>query len=326
MGNGLARRAVSIGLGALGTAALARRAGAQSYPARPLRIVVPYAAGGGADACARAFYARLGERLGQAIVIENRGGGGGTIGALAVARAANDGYTLLHDTNAFAMNQFLLSSMPFDATRDFAPIILVARVPTILAVHPSVPARTVPEFIDWVKASPGGVECASAGNGTPMHLGLELFSRRSGARLNHVPYRGGAPAVNDLIGGQIKAGVIEGAVSIGFLQSGALRGLAHNGHGRLPSLPDLPAMDEFIPGFEAVTWHALLAPAGTSPAIVAQLNAGMNAVMRDQDFVARLAAVNTTVAGGSPQELGAFLAEDARRWGPIIREAGITAG
>jgi tripartite-type tricarboxylate transporter receptor subunit TctC len=325
MGNELARRSISLGLGGLAATTLPR-AQAQSYPTRPIRVVVPYAAGGGADACARAFYARLGERLGHAIVIENRGGGGGTIGAVAVARAANDGYTLLHDTNAFAMNQFLLPSLPFDAVRDFEPIILVAKVPTILAVHPSVPARTVPEFVAWVKGNPGGVECASAGNGTPMHLGLELFSHRSGAKLNHVPYRGGAPAVNDLIGGQIKVGFIEGAVSIGFLQSGALRGIAHNGHGRLPALPDLPAMDEFLPDFEAVTWHALLAPAGTPSSIIARVNAEMNEVMRDQDFVARLAAANTTAAGGSPQQLGTFLAEEVRRWGPVIREAGITAG
>ncbi len=325
MGHVLSRRSVALGLGAL-AAAPPRRAGAQSYPTRPVRVVVPYAAGGGADACARAFYARVGERLGQAIVIENRGGGGGTIGAIAVARAANDGYTLLHDTNAFAMNRFLLSSMPFDADRDFEPIILVAKIPTILAVHPSVPARTVPEFVAWVKGNAGGVECASAGNGTPMHLGLELFSHRSGARLNHVPYRGGAPAVNDLIGGQIKVGFIEGAVSIGFLQSGDLRGIAHNGHGRLPALPDLPAMDEFYPGFEAVTWHALLAPAGTPPSIVERINAEMNELMRDPEFVARLAALNTTVAGGSPQQLKDFLADEVRRWGPVVREAGITSG
>jgi tripartite-type tricarboxylate transporter receptor subunit TctC len=196
---------------------------------------------------ATAFREHRGEVLGQPMVIENRGGGGGTIGAAVVARAPNDGYTLLHDTAAFGVNPALLPSLPYDTVKDFDPVFLAAMVPTMLAVHPSVAARTVPELIELVKRAPGGVECASPGNGTLQHLALELFRLRTGAQLNHVPYRGGAPAFTDLIGGQIKYAFVDGASVLPFLRAGQVRVLAHNGNGRLASMPDLPAMEEYIP-------------------------------------------------------------------------------
>ncbi|MBS7811507.1 Bug family tripartite tricarboxylate transporter substrate binding protein [Roseococcus pinisoli] len=313
-------------LGSLASLAAPRLATAQSYPTRPIRIVIPYAAGGGSDSVGRLFYARLSEALGQPIVIENRGGGGGTIGANAVARAANDGYTLLHDTSAFAVNPFLLPSLPYDAVRDFTPIFLAATVPTMLTVHPSVEARTVPELIELVKRTPGGVECASAGNGTMQHLGLELFRLRTGAPLNHVPYRGGAPAVSDLIGGQIKYAFVDGAAILPFLRAGQVRALAHNGTGRLAALPNLPAMSEFIPDFEAVVWNGLIAPAGTPEPVIRRLNTELNGMLGDPHFVERLDGMNMATRRNTPEEFRSFLAAEMQRWGTVVREARITVG
>lgn len=309
-----------------GLAALAspRPALAQAYPTRPIRVVIPYAAGGGGDTVGRLFYARLSEVLGQPIVIENRGGGGGTIGAAVVARAPNDGYTLLHDTAAFGVNPTLLPSLPYDTARDFDPIFLSAMVPTMVAVHPSVEARTIPELIDLVKRAPGGVECASPGNGTLQHLALELFRLRTGAPLNHVPYRGGAPAFTDLIGGQIKFAFVDGASVLPFLRAGQVRVLAHNGQGRLSSMPELPAMNEYIPDFEAVVWNALIAPAGTPEPIVARLNRELNTMIRDREFVARIGGLNMTVRPNTPAEARAFITEEMQRWGTVVREARIT--
>lgn len=319
----LTRRSALAGFAVLAAPSLAL---AQSYPARPIRVVIPYAAGGGGDTVGRLFYARLSEVLGQPIVIENRGGGGGTIGASVVARAANDGYTLLHDTAAFAVNPALLPSLPYDTVRDFEPIFLSAMVPTMLVIHPSVAARTVPELVEQVKRSPGGVECASPGNGTLQHLALELFRLRTGAPLNHVPYRGGAPAVSDLVGGQIKYAFVDGAAILPFLRAGQIRALAHNGDGRLAALPDLPAMNEYIPGFEAVVWNGLIAPTGTPEPIVSRLNRELNVMIRDREFVARLNAMNMTVRPNTPAEFRAFLTEEMQRWGTVVREARITVG
>lgn len=319
------RRAMLAGAAALASTAAAQ-AQSPSYPARPIRVVIPYAAGGGSDSVGRLFYARLAEVLGQPMVIENRGGGGGTIGASAVARAANDGYTLLHDTSAFAVNPFLLPSLPYDTVRDFEPIFLAAMVPTIFVVHPSVAARTIPEVIALIGRSPGGVECASAGNGTMQHLGLELFRLRTGAQLNHVPYRGGAPAVSDLIGGQIKYAFVDGAAALPFIRAGQIHALAHAGTGRLVALPTVPALADYIPGFEAIVWNGLLAPAGTPGPIIARLNAELNTIIATPDFRDRLDDLNMIVRPNTPAEFRAFLSAEMQRWGTVVREAGITIG
>jgi tripartite-type tricarboxylate transporter receptor subunit TctC len=322
------RRAALAGFTALAAPrlALAQSYPVQSYPVRPIRVVIPYAAGGGGDTVGRLFYNRLSEILGQPMVIENRGGGGGTIGASVVARAPNDGYTLLHDTAAFAVNPYLLPSLPYDTVRDFEPIFLSAMVPTMLVVHPSVAARTVPELIELVKRSPGGVECASPGNGTLQHLALELFRLRTGAPLNHVPYRGGTPAVSDLIGGQIKYAFVDGAAILPFIRAAQVRALAHNGDGRLASLPELPPMSDYIPGFEAVVWNGLFAPTGTPEPVIRRLNAELNGMLRDTDFQARLNGLNMATRPNTPAEFRAFVAEEMQRWGTVVREARITVG
>lgn len=317
------RRAALAGLAGL---AASRGAKAQSYPTRAIRVVIPYAAGGGGDTVGRLFYARLAEVLGQPMVIDNRGGGGGTIGAAAVARAPNDGYTLLHDTAAFAVNPSLLPSLPYDTVKDFEPIFLSAMVPTMLAIHPSVEARSVPELIELVKSAPGGVECASPGNGTLQHLALELFRLRTGAQLNHVPYRGGAPAYTDLIGGQIRIAFVDGASVLPFLRAGQVRVLAHNGTGRLDAMPELPAMEDYLPDFEAVVWNGLFAPAGTPEPIVTRLSRELNAMLRDRDFVARLGGMNMTVRPNTPAEFRLFLAGEMDRWGTVVRQARIVPG
>lgn len=318
------RRATLAGLAALTASG---RAHAQpSYPTRPIRVVIPYAAGGGGDTVGRLFYNRLSEVLGQPMVIENRGGGGGTIGAAVVARAPNDGYTLLHDTAAFGVNPTLLPSLPYDTVKDFDPVFLSAMVPTMLAIHPSVEARTVLELVELVKRAPGGVECASPGNGTLQHLALELFRLKTGAPLNHVPYRGGAPAFTDLIGGQIKYAFVDGASVLPFLRAGQVRILAHNGDGRLSAFPDIPAMNEHIPGFEAVVWNALIAPAGTPEPIIARLNRELNVMIQDRDFLARIGGLNMTVRANTPAECRAFILDEMHRWGTVVREARITVG
>jgi tripartite-type tricarboxylate transporter receptor subunit TctC len=317
------RHAALFGLGTLAAPCLAR---AQSYPTRPIRIVIPYAAGGGADAVGRLFYARLSQIFGQPIVIENRGGGAGTIGANAIAHAANDGYALLHDTSSFAVNPFLLPNLPYDAVRDFEPVFLAAMVPIMLAVHPSVEARTVPEMIDLVKRTPGGVECGSSGNGTMHHLSLELFRLRTGVQLNHVPYRGGAPEMTDLVGGQIKYAFVDGTAALPFLRAGQIRALAHTATGRLAAVPDLPAMSDYIPGFEAVLWNALFAPAGTPEPVIRRLNAELNGMLRDPAFVERLDGLNMATRPNTPAEFRAFLVAEMQRWGTVVREARITVG
>ncbi|HEY4249732.1 MAG TPA: tripartite tricarboxylate transporter substrate binding protein [Roseomonas sp.] len=320
---GFGRRAWLAGTAALTTG---RAAQAQAYPARVVRVVIPYAAGGGADTVGRLFCARLVEHLGQQFVIENRGGGGGTIGANAVARAANDGYTLLYDSSAFAVNPFLQPSLPFDTIRDFAPVFLAALVPTFLVVHPSIEARTVPELVEHVKRAAGGVECASPGNGTVQHLAVEMFRIRTGAQLNHVPYRGGAPAMNDLVAGQIKIGFVDGAAAMSFVRAGSFRAIAHCGSGRLATLPGLPAMAESVRDFAAVVWNGFIAPAGTPPPVIRRLNATLNDIIREPAFASRLEDINVGTRANTPEAFQAFLAAEMAQWGALVREARITLG
>jgi tripartite-type tricarboxylate transporter receptor subunit TctC len=210
---------------------VAATAAETDYPARPVRVIVPYPAGGGADTVSRILLAKLSDGLGQQFVIENRGGAGGTIGAAVAAKAERDGYTVLYDATAFSVNPSLYARLPYDTLNDFQPVFLASLVPNLLVVHPSVEAKTVEDVIAIAKAAPGGLDWASSGNGTVQHLSLELFRLRTGVKLNHIPYRGGGPALNDLIGGQVKFFFSNGAASIGHIQSGALRAIAHTGRG-----------------------------------------------------------------------------------------------
>jgi tripartite-type tricarboxylate transporter receptor subunit TctC len=321
------RRMLQVSAGALPLIAGLADAMAQSgYPSRPVRVIVPYPPGGGADTVSRILFARLGEALGQQFVIDNRGGAGGTIGAAAAAKAERDGYTILYDATAFSVNPSLYPRLPYDTVDDFQPVFLASLVPNLLVVHPSVEARSVDDVIAIAKAAPGGLDWASSGNGTVQHLSLELFRMRAGIRLNHIPYRGGGPALNDLIGGQVKFFFSNGAASIGHVRGGALKAIAHTGRGRLGTLPDLPAMSETLPGFEAYEWNGVFVPKGTAPEIVRILNAGLNATLRVPEVSERLRSLNVDFRENTPEEFRAFVAAEIEKWGRVVREANIKLG
>src|ERR1051325_5547741 len=271
------RRTVLRGAAAMIAAPfLARSAAAQAWPTRPVRVIIPYPAGGGADTTGRIFFARLGEAWGQQFVIDNRGGAGGTIAEAIAAKADPDGYTILYDATAFSVNPFLYTKLSFDYGKDFQPVILTTLVPNILVLNKDVPAKTVADVIALAKAAPDGLDFASSGNGTVQHLSLEMFRHMTGTRINHIPYRGGGPAMNDVMGGQVKFFFSNGSASIGQVQAGALKPIAHTGKGRLGTLPDLPPVSDTIPGFEAYEWNGVFVPTGTPREIVQKLNAGLN--------------------------------------------------
>src|ERR1051325_8399047 len=234
---------------------LANSAYAQAWPARPVRVIIPYPPGGGADTTGRIYFAKLSEALGQQFVIDNRGGAGGTIAEAAAAKADPDGYTILYDATAFSVNPFLYQKLSFDYGKDFQPVFLASLVPNILVVNKDVPVKTVADVIAMAKAAPDGLDFASSGNGTVQHLSLEMFRHMTGTKINHIPYRGGGPAMNDVMGGQVKFFFSNGSASIGQVQAGALKAIAHTGKGRLGTLPDLPPVSDTIPGFLAPGWE-----------------------------------------------------------------------
>jgi len=296
---------------------------AQAWPDRPVRVVVPYAPGGGADTVARLLFARLAERSGQAVVIENRGGGAGTIGAAIVAKAAPDGATLLHDATAFSVNPALFDRLPYDPVRDFRPVLLAARVPNLLVVHPSVPAGDAAALIRLARATPGGLDMASSGNGTVQHMALALFARAAGVPVNHIPYRGGGPALIDLVAGNVRCMFSNASASIGHVEAGRLRALAHTGEGRLPPLPAVPPLSETLPGFGAFEWNGVFAPGATPEPMVAAIAAALNAVLAEAQVQARLAALSVQAAPNSPGAFADYVAAETAKWGAVVREAGI---
>jgi tripartite-type tricarboxylate transporter receptor subunit TctC len=305
---------------------LSRIARAATWPAHPVRVIVPYPPGGGADTTARIFFSRLSEQLGEQFAIENRGGAGGTIAEAVAAKADRDGYTLLYDATAFSINPFLYPKLSFDYNKDFAPVFLASLVPNILVVHKSVEAKTVADVIALAKASPDGLNFASSGNGTVQHLSLEMFRHMTGVKINHIPYRGGGPALNDLIGGQVKFFFSNGSSSIGHIQAGAIKAIAHTGKGRLRTLPDLPPVSDTIPGFEAYEWNGLFVPAGAPAEIIAKLNASMNALLKEPAVTDRLDALNITYRNNTPDEFKAFVAAEMERWSRVVKDANIKLG
>jgi tripartite-type tricarboxylate transporter receptor subunit TctC len=325
---GLTRRQMlNVSAGALPLLIGASAASAQAaYPTRPFKVVIPYPPAGGADTVGRLLFQKLGETWGQQFVIDNRGGAGGTIAAAAVAKADHDGYTLTYDATAFSVNPSLYPRLPYDTVKDFEPIFLAALVSNLLVVNKAVEANTVADVIALAKATPGGLDWASSGNGTVQHLALEMFKHQAGIKLNHIPYRGGGPVLNDLLGGQVKFYFSNAAASIGHVQSGTLKCIAHTGRGRLATLPDVPAVAETLPGFEAYEWHGVFAPSGTAPDIIAKLNAGLNAVLRQPDIVARLAQLNVEARANTPEEFRAFVVAEMDKWGRVVREANIKLG
>jgi tripartite-type tricarboxylate transporter receptor subunit TctC len=304
-----------------------RAASAQAaYPNRPVKVVIPYPPAGGADTVGRVLFQKLGEMWGAQFVIDNRGGAGGTIAAAAVAKAEHDGYTIMYDATAFSVNPSLYPRLPYDTVKDFAPIFLSALISNLLVVNKAVEAKTVADVIALAKATPGGLDWASSGNGTVQHLALEMFKHQAGIKLNHIPYRGGGPVLNDLIAGQVKFYFSNAAASIGHVQAGTLKCIAHTGKGRLATLPEVPAVAETLPGFEAYEWHGVFAPAGTAPEIIAKLNAGLNAVITLPEIAERLKQLNVEARQNTPDEFRAFVASEMDKWSRVVREANIKLG
>jgi tripartite-type tricarboxylate transporter receptor subunit TctC len=305
--------------------AVTRMARAQGYPSRPVRLVVGFAAGSTTDILARLMSLWLSERLGQSFAVENRPGAGGNIGAETVVRATADGYTILMVPPAVAANATLYEHLSFDFIRDTAPVAGVVRVPNVVEVNPSVPVKTIPELIAYAKANPGKLSFASAGIGTASHLAGQLFNARTGADLQHVPYRGDGPAMTDLIGGQVQVGFATMTASIGHIRAGKLRPLAVTTVKRSDALPDIPSVSEFVPGFEASSWFGIAAPKATPTDIVERLNRETNAGLADQRIAARLADMGGMPLTGSPADFGKLIAEETDKWSKVIRAAGIKA-
>jgi tripartite-type tricarboxylate transporter receptor subunit TctC len=288
-----------------------------------VRIVVGFPAGGGADITARLMGQWLSERLGQPFIIENRPGAATNIATEAVVRAAADGYTLLLVHSSNAMNATLYEKLNFNFIRDIAPVASIIVVPNVMLVHPSVPAKTVAEFIAYAKANPGKINFASGGIGGPSHLAGELFKAMAGVNLVHVPYRGGGPAVNDLLGGQVQVYFASTPASIEYIKAGTLRALAVASATRSEMLPDIPTVGEFVPGYEAPTWYGLGAPKNTPAEIVDKLNNEINAGLADPKLRVRLADLGGTVMMGSPADFGKLIADDTEKWAKVIRSANI---
>ncbi len=320
----LTRRSV---LAALVGATLTGAATAQgAWPERPVRVMVPYPPAGGADTTARILYAKLSEILGQQFAVENRGGAGGTIGEELVAKAAPDGYTILHDATAFSVNGALYQNLPFDYRKDFDPVLLVSLVPNILVVTPSAPVQTVADLIVLAKVSSRGIDMASSGNGTLQHLCLEMFRQRTGIKINHVPYRGGGEALKDVMAGQVQFFFSNGSASIGLIKGGKLKAIAQTGKGRLANLPDVPPISDTLPGFEAYEWNGVFVPHGTPSAIVQKLNAGLNAALVSPQVSARFAELNIESRENTPEEFRAYVESQMELWSRVVKEANIKLG
>ena len=308
--------------------ALAAPASAQTYPTKPVKIVVPYTPGGATDIFARLVAQKLSQPLGQQVVVENRPGAGGNIGADIVAKAEPDGHTLVMATVAtHAINPGLYARMPYDAVRDFEPVAFVAGVPNVMEVNPkNVKAKSVPEFIAEAKAEPGKFSVASSGNGTSIHLSAELFKQMTGVDMVHVPYKGSAPAVNDLIAGQVDVMFDNLPASIQHIRAGTLRPLAVTSAERSPALPDVPTVAESgVPGYEASSWFALYAPARTPKEIVERLNAEVRTALEDPDMRKRFADLGGDIRPMSPAELAAFQKAELEKWAKVVKLSGAKA-
>ena len=319
------RKFLNLAAGAAALPAVSRIARAQSYPARPVHVIVGFAPGSASDIIARLIGQRLSERLGQPFVVENRGGAGGTLGAEAVVRASPDGYTLLLCGSPDAFNATIYDRLSFNFTRDIAPVAGISRGPLVLVVHPSFPAKTVPEFIAYAKANPGKINFGSAGVGTVAQLAGELFKVMAGVDLVHVPYRGLAPAITDLIGGRVQAIFSTMPPALAQVRAGKLRALAVTSATRFEALPDLPTIGDFLPGYQATLINGLGAPKSTPAEIVGMLNKETNAALADPEIKARLADLGSEPLAMTSADFGKLLADEAEKWAKVIKTAGIKA-
>ena len=312
---------------AAGTAALAlsRTARAQAYPSRPIRLIVGFPAGGPTDITARVMAQWLSERLGQQIVIENRAGAGSNLAVEAAINAPPDGYTLLLVGATNAINATLYEKLNFNFIRGIAPVAGIIRVPLIMEVHPSVPAKTVAEFIAYAKANPGKINMGSGGIGTTLHVSGELFKMMAGVDMLHVPYRGAGPMLTDLLGGQVQVGFDPMPSSIGYVKAGQLRPLAVTTATRSEALPELPVVGDFVPGYEASTWYGVGAPKSTPADIVDRLNKEINAGLADPKLKARLTDLGGMMLTGSAAEFAAFIAEETEKWAKVVKFSGAKA-
>ena len=319
------RKAITLGVLTLCSAfAPAHGAAQETYPARPIRLIVPSAPGGGTDFTARTISQKLTESIGQTVIVDNRAGAAGNIGAEIAAKASPDGYTLVMPITSFPINPHLYSKLPFDTLKDFAPVVMASSAPLFLVVNPSIPAKTVGELIAFAKSKPGQLNYANSGNGTTAHLAGELFKKMAGVNLVSVPYKGGGPAVIDLMAGRVQIYFSTIPAALSHVQAGKLRGVAVTTTQRVSLIPDVPtAAESGLPGFEVVGWFGIFAPAGTPRLVVAKLNKELNQVLSLPDTQQRFASQGLIPGGGTPEELGKFLRAEIAKWGALIKEAGI---
>ena len=316
------RRFLYLAGGAAALPALSRIASAQAYPTRPVRLIIGYPPGGSADITARLIGQWLSERLGQPVVVESRPGAGTNIATETVVNAPPDGYTLLLVAPANAINATLYEKLNHNFMRDIAPVAGLIRFPNVIVVNPSVPAKTVPEFITYAKANPGKLNMASSGAGSTIHVSGELFKMMTGINMVHVPYRGGAPALTDLISGQVQVMFDNVPTSIEFIRAGKLRPLAVTTAARSNVLPDLPTVADFVPGYEASAWYGVGVPKGTPEAIIGKLNKETNAILADPKARARFDELGASLIAGSPAEFGQLVADETEKWAKVVKFSG----
>jgi tripartite-type tricarboxylate transporter receptor subunit TctC len=319
------RQVLHLAAGAAALQAASHIAKAEGYPTRPVHIISGFAAGAGGDTIARLIGQILSERLSQQLIVENRTGAGGNIATEAVVKAPPDGYTLLLVTVANVVNTTLYERLSFNFARDISAVASIDRVPNVMVVHPSFPAQTVPAFIAYARANPGKINMASAGNGTAQHVAGEQFKMMAGINMTHVPYRGGAPALNDLLGGQVQVMFDTMQSSIGFIKAGALRPVAVTTATRADPLPNIPTVGEYLPGYENSSFHGLGAPKDTPTDIVNKINKEVNSSLADLKLKTRLAELGATPLSGSPADFEKLIADETDKWGKVVKFAGIKA-
>ena len=309
---------------ALAALACATFAAAQSYPTKPIKLLVPFPPAGSTDISARAVAAKLGDRLGQPVIIENKPGAGGNIGTDVVAKAAPDGYTLILGTvGTHAINASLYSKMPYDHVKDFVPVILVSSTPNVLVVNPTLPVNSVRDVINLAKSKPGELTFASSGSGTSIHLSGELFRSMAGLQMTHIPYKGSGPMQIDLISGQVNMSFDNLSAAMTQIKAGRLKALAVTGTARSPMLPDLPTVAEAgLPGYEATSWNAVFAPAGTPREVVDKLNRELNAILQSPETRKFFAEQGGEAGGGTPEQLAAFVRSETAKWSKVVKDSG----
>ena len=315
---------LSIATASLLAALLPGAAHAQGYPNKPIRLIVPYAPGGATDIIGRAAAAELTKTMGQQVILENRPGAGGNLGAEQVARSAPDGYTLLVSPRSLhGITPFLYTKLPYDPNKDLAPVIVLGSFANVLVMNPSIKANSVSELVALIKASPGKFTYASSGSGSTIHLSGEMFKSMLNLDIAHVPYKGSSPALTDLMGGQVSIMFDNIPSAITFIRSGKLKPLATTGPTRSSSLPELPTMIEAgFPGYISTAWFGIVAPAGTPKEIIARINAEGQKVTKSPDFIKRMNELGYDIVGGSPEQMGAMIQEELKRWGPVVKSSG----